>query len=44
MEDADGRLSLLEGFMEALEGKNMNQGSMKNDNWGLLDKNELERI
>ena len=36
MEDANGRLSLSEGFMEAVRRKTKNQGSMSNDEWDLL--------
>ena len=44
MEDANGRLSLSEGFMEPLEGKTKNQASMSNDEWDLLDRKALESI
>ena len=44
MEDANGRLSLSKGFMELLEGKTKNQGSMPNDEWDLLDRKALGSI
>ena len=44
MEAANGRLSLSEGFMDPLEGKTKNQGSMSNDEWDLLDKKALGSI
>ena len=44
MEDANGRLSLLEGFMEAVRRKNQNHGTMSNDEWDLLDKKALGSI
>ena len=44
MEDANGRLSLSEGFMEATERKTKNQGSMSNAELDILDRKALGSI
>ena len=44
MKDANGRLSLSEGFMEAVRRKNQESRIMSNDEWDLLDRKALGSI